>query len=147
MNTRATQHDARKGHIQSLLSSDYAYSKQTVLPYATIRKGFFQLINAGTKLQAPSVDVFQQANRKIQCNTTRPDVSSMHPSPRNALVELHELLTFLKEPQEGRESTQVQTTRGNGHNVVKDASDLSKHGANVFGTRRNVNIQQLLDSQ
>ena len=55
------------------------------------------------------------------------------------------LLTLLKEPEERGECANVEGVGGDAHNVVEDARELAKEGADVLGTLRHLNVQQLLN--
>lgn len=70
------------------------------------------------------------ASEPYNGHSTRADVGSMKAGTRCSLVELHHLLTFLKEPQEGGEGTNIHGMCPQEHAVVEDACDLSKHGCN-----------------
>lgn len=61
-------------------------------------------------------------------NTTWPHIGSVKAGPRSSFVEFHHLLTLLKEPQEGSDSTHIQGMCSQEHAVVEDASELTKHG-------------------
>ncbi len=52
-----------------------------------------------------------------------------------------DLLSLLKHPEEGRHGSDVKGVRGDGHDVVQDASHLSVENCAHTHTTQNTNIQ------
>lgn len=59
----------------------------------------------------------------------------------------HELLTLLETPQEWRQSTNIHRVGKNGHEMVKNSSNLSKQCPDPLGSLGELDVQQLLYSQ
>ena len=80
-------------------------------------------------------------------DTARADVGSMEASSGNALVEFHKLLALFETPEEWGECADVHGVREDGHEVVEDAGDFTKHGADPFGTLRDFDVEEFFDGQ
>jgi len=59
----------------------------------------------------------------------------------------HELLTLLETPQERSQGTNIHGVGEDRHEVVQDTGDLAEQGTDPLGTLRNLNVEQLLNSQ
>jgi hypothetical protein len=59
------------------------------------------------ELSGPSEDVVEQTVRQVKGDSSGSDVSSVHSSSRDSLVELHELLSLFETPEEGSETSDV----------------------------------------
>ncbi|KAI3486306.1 hypothetical protein L1887_50200 [Cichorium endivia] len=143
--TRATQHDAGEAVVERLLCGDLADADGAALPDTVARHHLLDLVDARAKLRRPLVDVVQQAGRQVVRHTAGAHVGGVQTRTRHALVELHELLTLLERPQEGRQTTDVHDVREHRHAVVEDARDLAKHGADPLGALGHLDVEQLLD--
>ena len=67
-------------------------------------------------------------------------------APRDALVELHQLLALLEAPQRRRDGADVERVGRDVEQVVQDAGDLGEQHADVLGARRRRDAEQLLDA-
>jgi len=84
---------------------------------------------------------------QVKRDAPRADVRSVHAGARHALVEFHELFALLEAPQERREGADVHGVREDGHEVVEDARDLAKQGADPLCALGDLNVEQLLDGE
>lgn len=74
-------------------------------------------------------------------------VNFCHSQPIARQLTYHELLTLLETPQERCQSTNIHGVREDGHQVVKDTSDLSKECSDELGSLGNLDVEQLLDGE
>ena len=96
------------------------------------------------------VYVVQQPDGDVLVHAARPHVRSVHPDNKyfylkqknifasafcmgnqapgstGSLVELHDLLPLLEEPEEGRDAANVEDVGADTHDVVQDAGQLSE---------------------
>lgn len=162
--TGTTQHDTSEGEVESLSSGDNTNAPQTLNPDTVVSKHLLGLINTITELSSPLVDVVKETNGDILVDTTGADVGSVETSSGNTFVEFlyaalaigdgngdditdHELLTLLETPQERCQSANVHGVGQDRHQMVQDTGDLAEQGTNVLGTIRDLNVQQLLNSE
>ena len=61
------------------------------------------------------------------------DVGRVHPGPRRSLVELHHLLAFLEEPEEGGQTSDVEDVGADAHDVVQNTGHLTEQHSDVLG--------------
>eukprot|EP01137_Pigoraptor_chileana_P034030 Opistho-2@25945 len=142
--TRCAQHGATEAPVHCLLCGHNTNIDETLLPDAVACEKFFSFVNARAELLNKLVNVLHEADGHVQGDAARPHIRRMHACARHALVKLHHLLAFLKQPEERCESTNVECVGGDGHNVVENPGNLGKQDTNVLSTKGDLDIQQLL---
>ncbi len=60
-------------------------------------------------------------------NPSWSDVGGVHPGSGRPLVELHHLLAFLEQPEEGGDAADIKDVGADAHQVVQDSGQLGKH--------------------
>jgi hypothetical protein len=66
---------------------------------------------------------------------------------RRGAARVHQLLSLLEHPEEGRECADIERVRRDGEQVVENACNLRVHDTDVLRAKRDVDAQQLLDSE
>lgn len=162
--TGSTEHDAGEGVVDGIGSRDDTNTLGTANPDTVISQHLLGLVDAVTELSCPLVDVVEQTNGEILRHATRADVGSVKTGTRDTLVEFlqllivvqfaklsisshHELLTLLEAPQERCQGTDIHSVGQDGHEMVQNPGNLAKQSTDVLGTDRDVNVQQLLNSE
>ena len=59
-------------------------------------------------------------------NTSGSDVCGVHPGSGRSLVELHHLLAFLEQPEEGGDAADIKDVGSDAHQVIQDSGQLAE---------------------
>ena len=62
-------------------------------------------------------------------------------------MQIQDAWMYLKEPEEGSDTTDVKDMSSNPHDVVEDPCELSKEHPDVLCPEGHVNVQELLHSK
>lgn len=162
--TGATEHDTGKGEVKSLGGGNNSNTSQSLDPDTIVCQHLLGLVDTVAELSSPLVDVVKKTDRNILVNTAGAHVGGVETGTGDTLVEFleswsvlipnqvplatyHELLSLLKTPKEGSQSTNIHSVREDGHQVVENSSDLAKQGSDKLGSLGDLDIEKLLDTE
>ena len=109
--TCTPQHDSTAAPVDSVLCGDDADVNSSLLPKPVVCYQILHLVQPLTELGDELVDVVQQADGNVLVDSARPHVGGVHPGATGSLVELHHLLSLLKQPEEGCDAAHVYRRR------------------------------------
>merc|ERR1719150_3148652 len=147
LDTGASEHDTAAAPVDSILGGDDSYVNGSLLPQPVVGDHVLHLVQPLAELGDELVDVVQQSDGDVLVHAARPHVCSVHSGSTGSLVELHDLLPLLEEPEEGRDAANVEDVGADTHDVVQDAGQLSEQHPDVLGPQRDVDIEELLHGE
>lgn len=124
----AAEHDAAEAVVERVLGGDDAHVDRAVQPDAVVGQQVLRLVQALAEAAREVVNVVEQAQREVERDAARADVGGVHARSGDALVELHQLLALLEQPEERSHRAHVEGVRSDGHYMVQNPSDLGEQG-------------------
>ena len=70
------------------------------------------------------------------------DISSVHSSSTDSLIEFVKLLSLFEEPEERSHGAEIESTTADENGVVQDSSDFGEHRSDVFCSEGNLKIDE-----
>merc|ERR1719341_1029357 len=143
----ASQHHTAASPVNSILSRDDANVNDPLLEQPVVCDQVLHLVKPLAELGNELVDVIQKANWDVLVNTSRSNIGCVHSGSTGTFIKFHHFLTFLKEPEEGGDATNIKDVSSNPHDVVEDPGELSKEHPDVLGPDGHIDVEQLLHGE
>ena len=163
---RATQHGARKAHIQSTLGRDNTDIDSTLFPDAVVgQQGVILLQALGealceviNKVQQGTLSILIQFSntfgiahlarfelrhrvRQIAVHPTGTEIGSVHPGTAGCFVHVEKVFALAKRVNQNGRTTAIIAVGAQPHQVIQQTGDFGKHHTDVLRTHRHINTQ------
>ena len=102
---------------------------------------------------SPVIDIVAKTNWKIKVNATlkklknnhsssltRSNVSSMHTSAADSLVELVKFFSLFEKPEKWSHSAKIERATADENGVIQNSRDFGEHCSDVFCSKWNLNF-------
>ena len=170
--TRAAQHRSAKPHIESPLGAhhpdahgalfpDAVVGQQRVVLPQVLGEALGEVVN---EIQQRSLTVAVELSNtpgianlvglvlrhgvgQVAVNPARAEIGRMHARAADGFVHVKQVFAFAKGVDQDGRAAAIIAMRAQPHQVVEQARDLGKHHADVLGTQRNLDTQQLFNGQ
>merc|ERR1711962_560574 len=146
LDASASQHRTAAAPVDGVLGRDHSDVDDSLLEKSVVRDQVLNFIQPLAELGDELIDIVKKADGDVLVDTTRSNISSMHSGSTGTLVKLHHLLSFLEEPEEGRDATDIENVSTNTHDVVENPGQFSEEHSDVLGPESDIDVQQLLHS-
>ena len=146
LDASASQHHTAAAPVDGVLGRDHSDVDDSLLEKSVVRDQVLNFIQPLAELGDELIDIVKKADGDVLVDTSWSNISSMHSSSTGTFVELHHLLSFLEEPEEGRDATDIKNVSTNTHDVVENPGQFSEEHSDVLGPERDIDVQQLLHS-
>jgi hypothetical protein len=144
---RAANHDARKAPRPAIFQRYDADIDVALFEDAVAGEQALDVVTDFREMIAESHYVLDQLQRQILMHPARPEIGRVHARARSALIEHHELFTFLEAPQRRRERAHVHGLRCDVQKMREQPPDLGIEHADQLRASRHGETEELLNRE